>query len=100
MRKEQQKVLQEKQKSSGNKLKNDGFTDMLDEVKEEGSLEASSELNSAVQSVPKDDSGKSSNLLQSAKPRPLVPPGFKSTIIEKSSTIKSTFSADKEVNLF
>lgn len=87
MRKEQQKVLQEKQKSSGNKLKSDGFTDMIaEETKEEGL-----ELNSAVQSVPMDDSGKSSALLQSSKPRPLVPPGFKST--------KPISSIDKEVNI-
>lgn len=92
MRKEQQKVLQEKQKSSGNKLKSDGFTDLiLEETQEEGL-----DLNSAVQSVPKDDSGKSSILLQSSKPRPLVPPGFKSTILEKSSTTKPTLSIDKE----
>nr|XP_043623407.1 uncharacterized protein LOC122595150 isoform X2 [Erigeron canadensis] len=92
MRKEQQKVLQEKQKSSANKLKSDDFSDLiLEEIKEEVL-----ELNSAVQSVPKDDPGKSSILLQSSKPRPLVPPGFKSTILEKSSTTKPISFTDKE----
>ncbi|KAL4586098.1 hypothetical protein LXL04_010729 [Taraxacum kok-saghyz] len=91
MRKEQQKVLQEKQKSSGNKVKNDEFTEMiLEESKEAAALESSGELNSKVQSVPNDDSVRSSVLLQSSKPRPLVPPGFKTTITTKpiSSTEK------------
>ncbi|KAI3764418.1 hypothetical protein L2E82_14425 [Cichorium intybus] len=97
MRKEQQKVLQEKQKSSGNKIKSDGFSDLiLEESKEEGVLEASGELNSVVQSVPNEDSGKLSSVLQSSKPRPLVPPGFRSTILEKSSTAKPISSMDKE----
>ncbi|XP_071705922.1 uncharacterized protein [Rutidosis leptorrhynchoides] len=72
MRKEQQKVLQEKQKLSGNRLKSDEFTDLItEETKEEGL-----ELNFEVKSVSKDDSEKSSALLQSSKPRPPVPPGF------------------------
>ncbi|KAI3818553.1 hypothetical protein L1987_12363 [Smallanthus sonchifolius] len=99
MRKEQQKVLQEKQKMNANKVKDDEFTNLvLEEAKEVGISEASGELNSAVQSVLKDDSGKSSILLQSSKPRPLVPPGFKSTITEKSSTTKPVSSIDKEQN--
>ncbi|KAK9074261.1 hypothetical protein SSX86_006858 [Deinandra increscens subsp. villosa] len=99
MRKEQQKVLQEKQKTSANKVKADGFTDLvLEEAKEEGVLQASGELNSAVQSVAKDDSGKSSLQMQSSKPRPLVPPGFKSTILEKSSITKPVSSVDKVQN--
>ncbi|KAI3743901.1 hypothetical protein L1987_56969 [Smallanthus sonchifolius] len=97
MRKEQQKVLQEKQKTSAIKFKSDGFTDLiLEEAKEEGVSEASGELNSAVHSVPKDDSGKSKILLQSSKPRPLVPPGFKSAALEKSSTTKPISSTEKE----
>ncbi|KAI7740099.1 hypothetical protein M8C21_010317 [Ambrosia artemisiifolia] len=99
MRKEQQKVLQEKQKLNANKVKSDEFTDLiLEEAKEEGISEASGELKTAVQSVPKDDSAKSSILLQSSKPRPLVPPGFKSTILEKSSTTKPVSSIEKEQN--
>ncbi|XP_023730803.1 uncharacterized protein LOC111878521 isoform X1 [Lactuca sativa] len=99
MRKEQQKVLQEKQKSSGNKLKSDAFSELLEESKEEGVLEASGgELNSVVQSVPNEDSGKLSSVLQSSKPRPLVPPGFRSTILEKSSTTKTISSMEKEQN--
>ncbi|XP_076907792.1 uncharacterized protein LOC143564380, partial [Bidens hawaiensis] len=83
MRKEQQKVLQEKQKTSASKVKNDDFTDLiLEEIKEEG--------------VPKDDSGKSDLLLQPSKPRPLVPPGFNSTVLEKSSTTKLIPSTEKE----
>ncbi|XP_022025660.1 uncharacterized protein LOC110926212 isoform X3 [Helianthus annuus] len=99
MRKEQQKVLQEKQKMNANKVKGDEFTDLvLEEVKEEVVSEASGELKTAVQSVTKDDSGKSSVLVQSSKPRPLVPPGFKSTILEKSSTTKPVSSIEKEQN--
>ncbi|XP_076923184.1 uncharacterized protein LOC143585241 isoform X2 [Bidens hawaiensis] len=83
MRKEQQKVLQEKQKTNANKIKTDDFTDLvLEEIKEEEVL--------------KDDSGKSSMISQSSKPRPLVPPGFKSTILEKSSNTKSISSIEKE----
>ncbi|XP_076956914.1 uncharacterized protein LOC143632232 [Bidens hawaiensis] len=83
MRKEQQKVLQEKQKMNANKVKSDDFTDLvLEEIKEEEVL--------------KDDSGKSSMISQSSKPRPLVPPGFKSTILEKSSTTKTISSIEKE----
>ncbi|KAK1425164.1 hypothetical protein QVD17_20510 [Tagetes erecta] len=96
MRKEQQKVLQEKQKTSANKVKSDGFTDLTLEAKEEVFLETSGELNSTVQSVPNDDSGKPNTLLQSSKPRPLVPPGFKSTVFEKSSTTKPISSTEKE----
>lgn len=85
MRKEQQKVLQEKQKTSASKVKSDDFTDLiLEEIREEG--------------VPKDDSGKSDILLQPFKPRPLVPPGFNSTVLEKSSTTKSIPSTEKEVS--
>ncbi|XP_076918463.1 uncharacterized protein LOC143578887 [Bidens hawaiensis] len=81
MRKEQQKVLQEKQKTSASKVKSDDFTDLiLEEIKEER--------------VPKDDSGKSN--LQSSKPRPLVPPGFKSTTLEKSSATNSISSTEKD----
>lgn len=96
MRKEQQKVLQEKQKTGA--IKSDAFTDLiLEESKEERVSEGSGELNSIVQSVPKDDdSGKSSTLLQSSKSRPLVPPGFKTTIVDKSSSTKPIFSTDKE----
>lgn len=62
-------MLQEKQKSSGNKLKSDAFSELLEESKEEGVLEASGgELNSVVQSVPNEDSGKLSSVLQSSKP--------------------------------
>lgn len=93
MRKEQQKVLQEKQKTSASKVK----TDLILEAKEEGFLETSGELISSVQSVPKDDSGKPNTLLQSSKPRPLVPPGFKSTVFENSSTTKPISSTEKEV---
>lgn len=97
MRKEQQKVLQEKQKSSGNKVKSDAFSDLiLEESKEEGVLEGSGGLDSVVQSVPSDDSVKLSSVLPSSKPRPLVPPGFRSTILEKSSTTKPISSIDKE----
>ncbi|GJR28233.1 3-dehydroquinate synthase, chloroplastic [Tanacetum coccineum] len=79
-----------------NKQLSDEFTDMLlGEAKEEGLSEASGELNSAFLSVPKDDYGKSSITSQSSKPWPLVPPGFKRSILKKSSTSIPIYSTDK-----
>lgn len=105
MRKEQQKVLQDKQKLHVDKHKDDLFSDdiaLLDQTKEGRALERSNELNeSGAQPVSNNDSGNSSLPSQTSAPRPLVPPGFASTILEKNSGTKSlTYSHEKEVIVF
>lgn len=100
MRKEQQKVLQDKQKSHLDKHKDVLFSDDItlnEQAKEGKPLERSSELKeSGAQPAPNNDSVYSS--LPSQAPRPLVPPGFASTILEKSSGQKShSYTHEKEV---
>lgn len=102
MRKEQQKALQEKQKSNLEKRKADSVSDvsvLLDDTKEEkGVLDADNELDSAI--TPSSiDSGKSA--LPSQVPyRPLVPPGFKNTVVEKASGLKSLIQSHSVEVLF
>ncbi|XP_057499641.1 uncharacterized protein LOC130783893 [Actinidia eriantha] len=92
MRKEQQKTLQEKQKLNPVKHK-DGhvsdITELLEDTKDrERVFNKSNDLDdSMTQTVSNDDSHKSSS--QTPGSRPLVPPGFKSTILEKNSSIRS-----------
>ena len=86
MRKEQHKALQEKQKLNLGKHKDDhvsDFTELLEDGKDVKRVtNRSNELDESVtQPVPNNDSGKSSC-------RPLVPPGFKSTILERNSSTK------------
>ncbi|CAI9102001.1 OLC1v1000184C2 [Oldenlandia corymbosa var. corymbosa] len=93
MRKEQTKALQEKQKPNVEKHKVDSILDVLlmpDDVKEEkmvinqdNELDATSNPNSI-------DPGKSASHSQ-APYRPLVPPGFKSSVVDKTSGLKSLF---------
>ncbi|XP_052194166.1 uncharacterized protein LOC127802414 [Diospyros lotus] len=96
MRKEQQKALQEKQKLKLGKHKDDhvsDFTELLEDGKDVKRVtNRSNELDESVtQPVPNNDSGKSSC-------RPLVPPGFKSTILERNSSTKPlTHSHSEEV---
>lgn len=98
MRKEQQKVLQEKHKLNTNKHKSDGLSDLsvlVEEPKEDkGLFETNNELDSGIVAVSDNDSGKS----QGSTSRPLVPPGFRSTVLEKSSGQKTLISFhEKEV---
>ncbi|KAL7233166.1 hypothetical protein ACSBR1_016907 [Camellia fascicularis] len=101
MRKEQQKAFQEKQKLNPNKHKDDHVSDLcklLGDTKEGKSvLNRSNELDEIVtQAVSNNDSSKSS--LQTSAARPLVPPGFKSTTLEMSSSTRSlTHSHSAEV---
>ncbi|CAK9156727.1 unnamed protein product [Ilex paraguariensis] len=94
MRKEQQKALQEKQKSSIDKHRNHGVSDiamLLEDMKtEKRLLDKKNELDVLVTpSVSNNDSGKSSLASQVPPSRPLVPPGFTSSILEKNAGTKS-----------
>ena len=98
MRKEQQKTLQEQQKLNPIKHK-DGrvsdITELLEDNKDgERVFNKSNDLNdSMTQMVSNDDSHK-----HTPGSRPLVPPGFKSTILEKISSTRSvTHSHEAEV---
>ncbi|XP_059651341.1 uncharacterized protein LOC132298967 [Cornus florida] len=94
MRKEQQKALQEKQKLKPDNQKNDPvseFSALLEDTKDEKGL-----LNKNVESdepemlqVLNNDSGKSSFPSRTPASRPLVPPGFTSTILDGNSGMKS-----------
>lgn len=93
MRKEQQKALHEKQQSSLEKSKADASSDisaMSEDTKEEkGILDGDNELDSTNNtSISSIDSGKCA-LPSHATCRPLVPPGFKNAVVEKTSGVKS-----------
>lgn len=94
MRKEQQKAFQEKQNLNPDKHKGDSVPDvtaLLEDPKDEkGLLNRNSEVAELV-IVPDshNDSGKSSLPSQTPASRPLVPPGFTSTILERNFGIKS-----------
>ncbi|PSS04006.1 Uro-adherence factor A like [Actinidia chinensis var. chinensis] len=89
MRKEQQKTLQEQQKLNPIKHK-DGrvsdITELLEDNKDGGRVfNKSNDLNdSMTQTVSNDDSHK-----HTPGSRPLVPPGFRSTILEKICSTRS-----------
>ena len=93
MRKEQQKALQEKQQSSLEKSKADASSDisvLSDDINEEKViLDRDNELDSTTNpSISSIDSGKCA-LPSHATCRPLVPPGFKNAVVEKTSGVKS-----------
>ncbi|KAG2331103.1 hypothetical protein Bca52824_002283 [Brassica carinata] len=82
LRKEHQKVFQERQKSNPDLRKNDfDFTELLGESKDEkeGPSRSDEVNNKPTLSVSDNVSIPS----QSSAPRPLVPPGFASTILER-----------------
>lgn len=90
MRKEQQKALQEKQKNP-DKHK-DGFvsdfTASLEDAKDgKRVFNRSNGLDESSQTVSNDESCKSSSQILGS--RPLVPPGFKSAIVERNSSVKA-----------
>ncbi|XP_075519145.1 uncharacterized protein LOC142553045 isoform X1 [Primulina tabacum] len=93
MRKEQRKVLQEKQKSNLENQKDD-ISDLCedsDDSKEErGHFVTKNELEaSAVIPITSDDVEKSSFASLSPTSRPLVPPGFQNNVLDKNSGVKS-----------
>ena len=101
MRKEQHKALQE-QKLKPEKNKGDfDFATLVDDSKD-GRRHRSSEVEERL--IPRassTDSEKSILLLQTAAPRPLVPPGFATTVLERNLGPKSlSHSHDVEVTIF
>ncbi|KAL6982068.1 hypothetical protein U1Q18_023684 [Sarracenia purpurea var. burkii] len=91
MRKDQKKALQEKNSLNPDKHKNGHIADIVDLLGDtkDGKrvFNRSNELDeSLTQPISNNDSSKSS--VQIPGSRPLVPPGFKSTILEKSSTTR------------
>ncbi|XP_013628620.1 PREDICTED: uncharacterized protein LOC106334797 isoform X4 [Brassica oleracea var. oleracea] len=82
LRKEHQKVFQERQKSSPDLRKNDfDFTELLGESKDEKERPSRSD---EVHNTPSDPGSSNHSFPpQSNAPRPLVPPGFASTVLER-----------------
>ncbi|KAL1546249.1 hypothetical protein AAHA92_22874 [Salvia divinorum] len=94
MRKEQQKFLQEKQNSKSGKSKVGDVLSLceglVDSKEEKGIFVRNNELEvSAATPALSNDSEKSSLSSLAPAPRPLVPPGFKTNPLEKSSGLKS-----------
>ncbi|CAL9232710.1 unnamed protein product [Arabidopsis halleri] len=82
LRKEHQKAFQERQKSNPDLRKNDfDFTELLGESKDEKGRPSRSDEVNHTPIIP--GSNNTSFPSQSNAPRPLVPPGFASTILEK-----------------
>nr|BAD94041.1 hypothetical protein [Arabidopsis thaliana] len=82
LRKEHQKAFQERQKSNPDLRKNDfDFTELLGESKDDKGRPSSSDEVNHAPTIP--GSSNTSLPSQSNAPRPLVPPGFASTILEK-----------------
>ncbi|KAL2892126.1 Hepatocyte growth factor-regulated tyrosine kinase substrate [Bienertia sinuspersici] len=87
MREQQHKALQEKQKSNKGKTE-DLFSDMgLLANPNDG--KTSSDIDKIVKPTVQDDSSKLSVSSQAPVSRPLVPPGFVSSVVDKGSTAKS-----------
>lgn len=88
LRKEHQKVFQERQKSNPDLRKNDfDFTELLGESKDEKERPSRSDEVNNNPSIPNH-----STPPQSIAPRPLVPPGFASTILERKQGEKPQVS--------
>lgn len=92
MRKEQQKAFQEKQKLKPEKNKGDfDFNSLMDDSKDEKRLvHRSSQIEEPViPPVSNNDGEKSTFPVQTPAPRPLVPPGFASALLERNLGAKS-----------
>lgn len=90
MRKEQQKALQEKQKPNVEKhtavFDSEISVLLEDDKKDRGLLDKNTKVDiMASQPIANNDSGKSSSSLLNLPSRPLVPPGFKTTVTDKTS---------------
>lgn len=94
MRKEQQKALQEKQKPNAEKHTAEYDSEisvLLDDKKDRGLLDKNTKVDiMASQPIANNDSGKSSSSSQNLPSRPLVPPGFKTTVTDTDKTSGST----------
>ncbi|KAK4411434.1 hypothetical protein Sango_0216400 [Sesamum angolense] len=107
MRKEQQKALQEKQRLHLEKNESGGVSDLFEVLvnsKEENSVNNDELEVSTAAPILSNDLEKSSFVSHSPSSRPLVPPGFKSNTLDKSSGLKSlihpSFSEVKNIILF
>ena len=92
MRKEQHRAFQDKQRSNLDKNKDDfDISTLVEEPKDEtGSSKRNSEPDEFVKPLASDkDSEKSSVPAQAPAPRPLVPPGFASSVLDRSLGAKS-----------
>lgn len=97
MRKEQHKSFQEKQKSNLDKNKDEfDISTLMEESKDdERSLKRSSESDELVRPLASDDnSERSSAPLQTTASRPLVPPGFTSTILDRAKSLNQSHEAE------
>ena len=102
MRKEQHKAFQEKQKSNPDKRK-DEFDSLMDDSKDEKRLlnRSNESGDSVILKNSNNDSEKPSFPAQTLASRPLVPPGFKSTNLERNFGPKSAFHPHTvEVTIF
>lgn len=99
IRKEQQKALQEKQKSKLEKHKTEDISVLLEENKEDRAfLDKNSEADGmTTQPFANSDLGKSSFPSQNPPARPRVPPGFKTTVLDKNSGSNLSHSRVTEV---
>lgn len=100
MRKEQQKALQEKQKSNSGKPE-DPFSAIARQSENSNDKKISSNPDKVLKQVPQDDSSKLPIPPQAPPSRPLVPPGFVNSVVDKSSIVKSLVHGDSsEVGKF
>ncbi|KAH0721515.1 uncharacterized protein [Solanum tuberosum] len=99
MRKEQHKILQEKQKSKLEKHKTEDIIVQLEDNKEDRTvLEKNSEVDGmTTQPSANSDLGRTSFPSQNPPARPRVPPGFKTTVLDKNSGSNLSHSRMTEV---
>ncbi|KAL9245381.1 hypothetical protein vseg_019042 [Gypsophila vaccaria] len=97
MRKEQHKAFEENQKLNPGKPE-DSFSEMARLQGNPSDILISTNSDKVVKETPH-DSSKSSVSTQPPPTRPLVPPGFVSGIVDKSSAIKSDVHADARQGL-
>lgn len=99
MRKEQHKILQEKQKSKPEKHKTEDIVVLLEDNKEDRTvLDKNSEADGmTTQPSANSDLGKTSFPSQNPPARPRVPPGFKTTVLDKKSGSNLSHSRVTEV---
>lgn len=95
MRKEQHKAFEEKQNLKADKHKDDCVSQWLeDSMEEKNRLNRNKESDdSAIMPASHNDTGKPVLPSQTSAPRPLVPPGFATTILDRNSGTKSLISS-------
>lgn len=98
MRKVQHKALQEKQKSSADKPQQDPLFEMITDISENNRTVTNKTVigfeEPMVKPVTQSDSGKLCSSSHTTPLRPLVPPGFSNTTVEKNPASKSLSHSD------